>query len=122
MALPAWQLRDSRSLMRTRWLQLALEEARAAADADEPHVARAFEVVALTLRTDHVALPPKNGREVLKGRRELREEAIRLGRSGLNFREVAVHLGQPSGTVYSWFKKAGVGRNRDQWRADVVKR
>jgi hypothetical protein len=115
---PPWRSHDPRSLMRARWERLARAEAHAAEEAGEEHVARAFRAVALTLATDHAVPPPENGRIVLLGRAGLRAPAVELVAAGMSYREAAIVVNVPAGTVYHWARREGVGRRRAAWLAE----
>jgi hypothetical protein len=84
MALPRPPVAATRPLRR-----LAAEEADAAWQAGEDHIARAFELVSATVALDATPAPPRHGRDVLKGRAAIRDEAIRFARTGLSARAVA---------------------------------
>jgi hypothetical protein len=77
-------------LQRRRWLALARAEAEAAITADEDHIASAFRIVVATIEADRLPDPPYHGRDVLKGRREIRDRALRLAELKIPYRDIAL--------------------------------
>jgi hypothetical protein len=117
-----WQRVDPQARQRARWLALARDEAEAASRSGEDHIAGAFRIVVATIEADRAIAPPVNGRDVLKGRAEVRERAIALAAEGLSSRAVAAAVGVPYVTCYSWLREAGVVEPRSVWRQRVRRR
>jgi hypothetical protein len=99
-----------------RWRRIAALEVEAAEMAGEEHIAQAFRLVVLAIDLDAAPEPIQNGYgENFMGRRAIRERARQLGRMGASSREVARLLGIPAVTAYTWLKKDGLAKPRQQW-------
>ncbi len=57
-----------------------------------------------------------------QGRAEIRERAIRLAEAGLSAKSVARAVDQPCITVYTWLRRAGLARTREEWRESLADR
>jgi hypothetical protein len=78
----------------------------------------AFRIVVAKIGTDRAIAPPVSGRDVLKGRAEVRERAIALASERLSSRAVAAAVNEPMTTVDTWLRDAGVvTRGPSGWAA-----